>query len=182
MPHQTLSLQAHPSQSSPEIEAVTVLIGRDSDNALMLRYRLEGAIDRLAIPAPQKSGRADGLWEHTCFEVFIASAGLPAYHEFNFSPSGKWAHYAFSDYRQRAAWPDSAPVPEISVCFSLAHIELQVSLAAEALPYRAADTDWQLGLSAVIETQEGIRTYWALSHADAVPDFHQRHTFTLNLK
>ena len=51
----------------------------------------------------------DYLWEQTCLECFIAGKNLSAdatgYIEINASPSGRYALYHFSDYRQ----PDSLP-------------------------------------------------------------------------
>lgn len=157
-------------------------ISRNADLGLTLTYHLRGRLDRLAIPAPEESGSADGLWEHTCFEAFLATTGSPAYHEFNFSPSGKWAHYAFSGYRQREEQSSPLPAPEISVCHFPDVLELQATLAAALLPQESAILPLQLGLSAVVETLEGQRSYWALAHPGPLPDFHHRNTFLFNLK
>ena len=54
---------------------------------------------RIRVPPPGVPRIATDLWRHTCFEAFIAVEGLPAYHEFNFAPSGEWAIYAFAGYR-----------------------------------------------------------------------------------
>lgn len=182
VPHQTVTLLHHPAKPCPETDRVEVRITRTSENGLTLTYQLHGRIDRLAIPGPQEPGAADGLWEHTCFEAFIAPAGTNAYREFNFSPSGQWAHYAFSGYRQRTELPPEIPAPEISVCHFPEYLELQVTLEARLLPPAATGTLLQVGLSAVIETAEGHRTFWALAHPGPVPDFHHRSTFLLNLK
>ena len=68
---------------------------------------LRGDIARLRIPEDCTPERTDQLWEHTCFEAFFAAHGESAYREFNFSPSGQWAAYAFKDYRQAE---DQVPV------------------------------------------------------------------------
>jgi len=181
VPQQTVSLRHHPTKSCPATERVEVKIARTKENGVTLTYHLHGQIDHLAIPGPQEPGATDGLWQHTCFEAFIAPAGATSYREFNFSPSGKWAHYAFSGYRQREELPHQLPAPEISVCHFPEYLELQVTLEASLLPSTDEATFLQIGLSAVIESADGNRSFWAMSHPGPVPDFHDRSTFLLKL-
>ena len=171
--------------SSSVVLGIEANVTRGSDGRLALAYRLSGEIGALLIPEPQPSGRADGLWEHTCFEVFIAVGGDAAYHEFNFSPSGQWAAYAFSDYRQS----DAAASRQLA-CAGLPHIvtrrfadrlELDALISPDDLPSGAAAATLHLGVSAVVEADDGRRSYWALRHATARPDFHRRDAFTLEL-
>lgn len=178
----SLPLHPHPDTPCPEVASITVAAALDGATALHLNYRLNGRIDQLLIPPPHLSGHADNLWEHTCFEAFITRSDLTIYHELNFSPSGQWARYAFSAYRQRAGIPAGLPPPEFSVCLSPEHLELHILLATAGFPEAAPDSCWQLGISAVIENRQGEQAYWALSHAGPTPDFHQRTTFLLNLK
>jgi hypothetical protein len=136
---------------------------------------------RLLIPEPHTPERTDSLWEHTCFEAFIGVAGSAAYREFNFSPSGQWAAYAFSGYRE----PDDAiaPIstPQITTRRFAGRLEIEALIAADALPPGGA---WQIGLTAVVEaadTVDGSHSYWALHHPAQRPDFHLRDAFTLEL-
>lgn len=47
-----------------------------------LRYLLEVDPARLRWPAPHPTpGPTDGLWQHTCFELFVGQAQNPAYLE-----------------------------------------------------------------------------------------------------
>lgn len=55
--------------------------------------------DVLILPEPVMPRREDGLWQRTCFEMFVRDNRSEAYLEFNFSPSGRWAAYAFDGYR-----------------------------------------------------------------------------------
>ncbi|MFZ4534775.1 DOMON-like domain-containing protein [Propionivibrio sp.] len=124
----------------------------------------------------------DALWEHTCFEAFVGVAGDPAYREFNFSPSGQWATYAFSGYRQpdQAATPITAPT--ITSRLFAGRLELEAIIPRDALPTRSGTL--QIGLSAVVEaadTVDGSHSYWALRHPARHPDFHHRDAFTLEL-
>lgn len=136
--------------------------------ALFLAYRVQGKIEDLRIPA----AGVQPLWQHTCCELFVARAGSPAYHEFNFSPSGEWAAYAFTDYRQGARL--AAPDPGIVFKALPEKLELQASVRATRGPLL-------LGLCAVIEARDGTLSYWALRHAPGKPDFHHRAAFALEL-
>jgi len=49
------------------------------------------------------------------------------------------------------------------------------------LPQNMAFKPLQLGLTAVIEANDGSRSYWALHHPEASPDFHHRAGFILSL-
>ena len=55
---------------------------------------------RFRIPEPAEPERAEGLWETTCFEVFLRPLGEEKYSEWNFSPSGRWQSYDFASYRE----------------------------------------------------------------------------------
>ena len=147
---------------------------------LKLRYELTGELTQLRIPAPQTPQMTDGLWEHTCFEAFIAVAGEAGYHEFNFSPSGQWAAYAFSDYRVRSTWTTSQP-PSISLVNTDEHVLLEAVIAAADLPENLTGKPFQLNLTAVLEANDDSRSYWALHHPNAQPDFHHRAGFILSL-
>jgi len=166
------------------VRAVVAGVSRLSDGSLVFFYHLSGDMARLLIPVPQTGKRSDDLWEHTCFEAFLAVAGDSAYREFNFSPSGQWATYAFSAYRRPQQSGLSPKSPQISTCLSAGRFELSAQVSADALPRSATTAPLQIGLSAVIEstdTVDGSRSYWALSHPAARPDFHQRAAFILEL-
>lgn len=184
-PDHTLALVRHPETPAPAVRAIAVRVTHGPDGHLVLEYRLSGDIARLLIPAPQLPGPAKGLWEHTCFEVFVAVVGDAAYRELNFSPSGQWAAYAFSGYRQRdeAAASRIAPAicPQIVTRVLADRLELDAAIAPDALPPNPGRASLQLGLSTVVEAADGGRTYWALRHTTARPDFHDRDTFTLEL-
>ncbi len=139
---------------------------------------------RLRIPSPRARGPADGLWQQTCFEAFIAVAGAGAYREFNFSPSGQWAAYAFADYRRPEAHHIVSASPHIDVRVSAGRLELTAVVDAAALPVNATSGTLCIGLSAVVEsgdTIDGERSYWALCHPAREPDFHHRGGFVIEL-
>ena len=156
--------------------------------AVQIDYLLEGPLDQIRVPAPKalhSEGMTDGLWEHTCFEMFVAAPGGQGYREFNFSPSGEWTAYAFSDYRQRMPFNVPRGLPQISVSQTREQLHLSVILAAAWLPNllleAPASQMLQVGLTAVIKAQDGSKTYWAQAHPAPKPDFHQRGAFLMTL-
>ncbi|KON81491.1 DOMON-like domain-containing protein [Azoarcus sp. PA01] len=177
-----IALRSHPHTPCAAVEALAVRVDIVSDGTLGLRYRLHGDLARLRIPAPRPAARADGLWAHTCFECFVAMPGTAAYREFNFSPSGEWAAYAFRAYRERddEAARATAVAPRIAMDAQGRRLDLDVRVHAAALP---ADSfaGLQLGLTAVVEDIDGKCSYWALRHPGPAPDFHLRDGFALTI-
>jgi len=171
-------LLAHPLTPSSAVHALAVRLRRTADGSLALRYRLHADLARLRIPAPQAPERRDGLWAHTCFELFVAAPDA-AYREYNFSPSGLWAAYAFRGYRERDddAWPPAPPPIRVRAGAGLLELDARVALPAELPP----GARLQLGLTAVVEDADGALSYWALRHPAARPDFHLREGFALTL-
>src|SRR3954465_4095195 len=110
-----------PHSPCQAVRAVTARLGR-TNGLLRVAYGLEGDLSRLRIPA-SRTGDAN-LWQHTCFEIFIAPSGMPSYHEFNFAPSGDWNAYAFRKYREGGPLVDEALDPRLKIKASEAKIEL----------------------------------------------------------
>jgi hypothetical protein len=164
----------------------------------------------LLLPEPEPPRRADGLWEKTCFELFLMDPATGSYLEFHFAPSGLWAAYRFEDYR--AGRSDLEVAPPLIVTgdpaqFKLAteaHLraigldEESIRLLAEASPEMPEPTQvvlravlddpgldegrsWIGGVAAVIEEADGAKSYWALAHPPGKPDFHHRDCFQLEL-
>ena len=183
-----LVLQPHPATVASLVQSLTVQAILTADGDLTVYYRLRGDMVRLRIPEKRASEPMDGLWEHTCCELFISVVGETAYREFNFSPSGQWAAYAFSGYRQRD--PTAEPIfahgltPLIHVELTAGRLELSASLSRTVLPPLPTSGTLQLGLAAVVEAADlidGRHSYWALHHPAARPDFHHRDGFVLKL-
>lgn len=147
---------------------------------LSLGFTLTGDLDRLAIPDPGLPERSDGLWEHTCFEAFLTGVEDEAYQEVNLSPSTAWAAYTFQRYREGG---ERAPSIEPRTMVLRKDHRLDVHALLRLDPAFAANHGGtlHLGLTAVVETKQGDRSYWALQHPSAQPDFHLRASFTLEL-
>jgi hypothetical protein len=139
-------------------------------------YRLTGDLSQLAIPHRSRSQRAERLWEHTCFEAFIAPESGARYFELNFSPSTQWAAYELDGYRQGMRPVALAKAPSIVV--ANAADELSVTASVELGALRDAPWPWRIGLTAVVEDRAGGRAYFALEHPREKPDFHDAAGFT----
>ena len=165
-----IPLHAHPATPGPAVTALTVAATRTAAD-LRLAYVLEGDLAAIALPPLALPGFADELWRHTCFEAFIGRADGPDYYEYNFSPSGRWAVYAFADTRRRVALDASALAPAMEWRHAGRRLTLDASVPLARLT-RVAGAVLLVGASAVIETRDGAQSFWALRHPGAHPDFH----------
>jgi hypothetical protein len=129
---------------------------------------------RFVIPEAAEPERADELWKTTCFEVFLRALGQQNYREWNFAPSGQWAAYDFTATRTGMSEGEAAD-PYVRVEDNLTWWALGASIAVPA------DTNWELGLSAVLEEKDGAKSYWALAHPGDKPDFHDPGCFVARL-
>ena len=156
--------------TGPDV-SLAATFGWHADGGAECRFEVAGPIEALVIPPRAAAARVDGLWKHTCFELFVARAGAAGYREFNFAPSGAWAAYDFADYRQALA-PPAVPAPSIRV--ETASMRLVLIATAGAGSWPGGD---EIGLAAVLEARDGSLGYYALAHPAAHPDFHDRRGF-----
>jgi hypothetical protein len=176
-----IDLECHPSKHSETVRAIQVLVRRSASAELHMTFRLEGDIHRIRVPPPGVPRIATGLWRHTCFEAFIAVEGLPAYHEFNFAPSGEWAVHAFAGYREGGPLANEMLRPQIAVRSTDGRLELDSVVRLDGLSAIHPRASLSVGLSAVIEASDGL-SYWALHHPVDKPDFHDTEGFALLLE
>ena len=172
------SLTCHPASPCAVVGSLAVSLQWSADGALVLGYRLFGEPYRLSFPEAQPAAPADNLWQHTCFELFIAEESGSGYREFNFSPSTQWAAYRFLDYRERDSDFTLPTAPRMDFHRLADGCRLEAQLSATALPPGA---NLRLGLNAVIEAADGSKSYWALAHGAEQPDFHHAQNFALTL-
>jgi hypothetical protein len=166
------ALERHPAAPCAALRGITVSIGITAKGVQAV-YVFNGDIERLRLPPPRAPRFADQLWRHTCCELFIARPGAPGYREFNFSPSGEWAAYAFQGYRDGMQRLDVSP--EIGQRRDAGRLELAATIPCPKEKLRIA-------VSAVVEDERGALSYWALRHAGDQPDFHHPHAFALELE
>ncbi|MBB6122446.1 DOMON-like domain-containing protein [Sphingobium subterraneum] len=160
-------LICHPDTPARGVEGVEARV-RVAAGQWVLDYAVAGA--RPLLPSPAAPQRTDGLWQTTCFELFIED-GTGDYSEFNFAPSMQWAAYRFSGYRQGMNdLPLSAPRVEPMEEGIRVTLDFPVENGA------------RFGLSAVIEEVDGTKSCWALAHPPGKPDFHHPDCFALQVE
>ena len=174
------SLLPHPATRQSAVNDLSVELNHQHDR-LLLRYRLAGDVSALLVPEPAPPVRADGLWQHTCFEVFISPAGSSEYWEYNFSPSGAWAAYHFTACRTGMTPLQQGAAPLITVEAGAAQLTLAARLDLGWLAQSRGFAGLRLGLTAVIEDRAQGLSYWALKHAAEQPDFHRADSFVVPL-
>ena len=176
-----LTLVHHPAHSPAIPMAVEASIALQSDHTVVFIFRCRYQPDDqhsigIELPAPTAPAECDHLWQHTCCEAFVSVPDADDYLEFNFSPSGCWAAYRFSDYRVRDEAFQCVSAPQIDFKHDEHAFELTAIVPSSVFWAQWPDHQiWQIGLSAVIETTGGHKTYWAMRHDDIEkPDFHLR--------
>lgn len=168
-------LIAHPALPPRCVSRVQVRWRFLRSDELILRWRIDGA-QNVVLPPLADGSRADDLWQTTCFELFL-DFGDGAYREFNFSPSGQWAAYDFTAYRERSGNAEIAvdPVVKAERGHSVIAGEVRLPVAALGGARKAA-------LCTVIEEEGDVVSFWANAHGNAEkPDFHDRSCFVIDL-
>jgi hypothetical protein len=173
---QTHQLAAHPDTPPLNVSGVEArIIGADA-HWLRVRWRIEQAMD-LVVPPFAGKGRADELWQTTCFELFLKPLGGEAYCELNLSPSERWNAYDFDGYREGMRERPFPHEPECTMRQGSSFAIFDAAIPIAGLP----EVDCAMGLCAVIEEHGGVKSYWALVHPEDQPDFHAPACFAVAL-
>ncbi|HEX7820743.1 MAG TPA: DOMON-like domain-containing protein [Sphingobium sp.] len=171
------TLIRHPLSPPSAIDSICVDVARLDGAKLALRYRITGDIAAISIPGLVTPGRAENLWQTTCFEAFLKLPDSDYYVEFNFSPSTRWAGYVFDGYRKARQDFTHSSMPRIDMAVGRNSFELGVTLDLTGNRDIWRTSDVFIGLSAVIEMRSREKSYWALAHPPGAPDFHHRDCF-----
>jgi hypothetical protein len=172
-------LEPHPAGALQPPAQITGRIFRRTGR-LSISLQLLGPLHEISIPARAETpARRRGLWEETCFELFLGPEDSEQYWEFNLSPSGHWNVFRFSAYRSSMQEePAFASLPfTIQIMGETLLLELEFDMD------RILRTDSRLdaGVSAAIRHLGGQTSYWALAHFGPRPDFHKRECFAVKL-
>jgi hypothetical protein len=138
-------------------------------------------MSQVVLPRLRPATRTDELWRHTCFEVFVALPDSDAYCELNFSPSTEWAMYGFVAYRRGMTPIEVRRPPRVAVRPTQRGLVLTAVTYLAELPMPQPGSPLRAGAAAVVEEKDGRLTYWALTHPSALPDFHHRLGFVLQV-
>ncbi|MBO9712830.1 DOMON-like domain-containing protein [Sphingomonas sp.] len=171
----TRALAPHPSappKAKIEIEAGIML---RPEGGWAVQYAVTGEVDAISLAARAAAPeRRDGLWQTSCFELFAGIPGEAEYQEFNLAPSGDWAAYGFTGYRE--AMHDLALDGPVTIARFQGKSSF-VLIAELPLPFDGKT----LNFTTVIEEKDGTRSWWAAVHATETPDFHDRACMTIAL-
>ena len=172
---ETYRLVPHPATPAGKVAAVDVEVIADPADDILMTFIVSGSVD-LLVPEWAAATRQEGLWQTTCFELFLKPIGADSYFEYNFSPSTEWAAYRFEAYREGRT-EFQQPVDPFLERLGGPPAILQVDLDLSGLP----NLPMRMGLCAVIEEKGGRKSYWALAHPPGKPDFHHPDCFALEL-
>ena len=183
----TFALCHHPAHSPTIPMTVEAGVAVQSDGTLVFSFHCryqpdEQSLIDIVLPTPTAPIECDNLWQHTCCEAFVSVPDAENYLEFNFSPSACWAAYRFDAYRVRDEAFVSPPSPKIELKQHGQGFELTATMSpAVILSNWPNKKTWLIGLSAVIETTDHHKSYWAIRHDAPKPDFHRCTQFLLPL-
>lgn len=171
------SLIPFDTQSAPKISIDAEL--NQNDESLFLSFSIKEGLSLvdLGSPTPSKE-RVIKLWEKTCFEFFLKNA-KGEYVEFNFSPNFEWNCFYFKQKGDALKEWELMNRPSTEILLSLDHYFLVAEIKKELFPAGFFDGthDLSVGISSVIKDKKGTLSYWALSHHDTRPNFHDFRSF-----
>lgn len=147
-------------------------------DSVFISYKVQGELPAIDLGEGQPHhARVIKLWEKSCFELFIKNAE-DNYIEFNFSPEFEWNCFYFikkGDALAEYARMDSV---KFDILLSLDVFHLIVELDKKKFPDHFFQGRIQAGITSVIKEKTGKLSYWALSHHDTRPNFHDFRSFT----
>lgn len=169
------ALTPHPSAPPRADFGIEAALLIRPDGQWVAEYTVTGDVDAIAWPSPSAPERTDELWRTTCFELFAFEGDAGAYREYNFAPSGRWAAYAFTGYRDGMA--DRAVERPITMARFRGRAAFCLLVELDApLP------NGRIAMTAVIEEGDGTKSYWSVAHpGEGGPDFHHADCFAVEL-
>jgi len=165
-------------QSAPGELELSASLTRQSD-CLAVVYKLKGPMTSLSLRTiAGKPERRNGLWEETCFELFLMPAGSEVYWEFNLSPSGDWNVYRFNGYR--LGMKEERAIGTLPFEVTIMPDSLRLEVEIDPGKITKSQSAIKAGISAVIKKRDDM-TFWALVHKGTRPDFHRKDGFIIEL-
>lgn len=129
-------------------------------------------------PGGTTAEREIGLWNHTCFEIFVGSSLRADYLEFNFASNHHWNAFYFE--APGDALVEYTPIHQIQINT----IDATLGVGIPLMPFPSEfwhEGQMKVGISSVLELVDGTLQYWALSHPETKPNFHNRHSWPIHL-
>ena len=149
-------------------------------NQLQVSWQLTGQLEQFDWPVRNEpAGRETGLWKSTCFEFFVSDPKSTPYYEFNFSPSGNWQSFSFSDYRTNMHSCSNLVLREQQV--ARYPQEITINISVECSIAENVTKKLKAGICAILLDRQGVYHYYALRHGNCKPDFHSKSDHSLIL-
>ncbi|SRR5258706_8576683 len=174
----TFALIPYPAPNIPAVEVTGTVMRQE--NILSIHYSVHGDIENILLPISVAPARKDDLWKATCFEFFIAIKDQPQYWEFNMSTSGNWNVYTMDAYRQ-VNMREETVFTQLPFEFRKTSDKISLDISVDLNPILQPENILELGITTIIQAQDGTETYWALAHPDIKADFHLRESFVVEL-
>ena len=167
-----LEFLLQPFQPCHWIDNLTVRLTLEQPDLLFFQIALKGDPLFLAqLPETQPGKRACGLWEETCFELFIGLDNCPGYIEWNLAATGDWNCFSFHSERTGMLTSDLLKLHSASSSSTprgyLMNCRIQLSESLQAIIRQCC-----LGVAAVLKSSDST-AYFALAHG-LQADFHDR--------
>lgn len=148
-----------------------------TEDSIFISYSLSGDIAAIDLEdGTPKRNRIIGLWQKTCFELFIKN-NKDQYIEFNFSPVFEWNCFFFNKKGDALCEYEAIKEVKFDILRSLDVFKLIVEIDRKNFPENFFDGEMLAGITTVIKDKNSKVSYWALSHNDTRPNFHHFDSF-----
>ena len=147
--------------------------------SIFISFKLQGELSSIDLgEGIPHHARVMKLWEKSCFEFFIKNAH-GNYLEFNFSPEFEWKCFYFIKKGDALAEYSKMDQIKQDVLLSLDVFHLIARLDKKKFPELfLINAELKAGITCVIKEKNNNLSYWALSHHDTRPNFHDFKAFT----
>lgn len=170
------SLIPYEPKSAPKIKIDCEL--NQARDSIFISYKVQGALESLDLgTGVPKHARQIKLWEKTCFELFIKDE-TNSYIEFNFSPDFEWNCFYFEKKGDPLLEFKKMEQVKFDILFSNDVVHIVLELQKRMFPDQFFEGKLAAGISSVIKEKTGNLSYWALSHHDIKPNFHDFRSFS----
>ncbi len=146
------------------------------------QFTVTGNTALVKLPPPSKSpAKKDGLYNTTCFEIFIANSS-GQYLEWNFSPALDWCLFSFESERKKSSdllGKESFSQFHFDVNPQSLNLKVQLD-SARIRKVLNSPGKLKASMTAVIEFQSGKKDYYAFKHLKDKPDFHDLNGFLID--
>lgn len=146
--------------------------------SLFISYKMTGNLASIDLgDEDPKHARVIKLWEKSCFELFIKNQN-DSYIEFNFSPEFEWNAFFFE--KKGDALKEFVKIDKLKIDILLSKDVFQLIVEIDKGKFPTGFFEGQehlAGITSVIKDKSGSLSYWALSHEDTRPNFHDFRSF-----